>query len=505
MSAASSGGRGVFIREPSVTGSTWEGGNPSSRPRAEPHGLPRGIVIPIMLASAVLFYALTTHGSFSPLYEQAQGGFFGRFFFAQAQSLVHGHLNVDPAQLQSECWIRQGRCYGYFGLTPSLLRVPLLPILTAANRSLTPVYMTVALSLAVASALGIACCTLTQLRRTWLITFFFVAVAISLGPASVLLSVARPAVYEEAIAWSVAFALLSVYCFLRWWSTPGRGWTALLVLSLALSSNARPTTMPLAVALGAGIAVRALLEQGHLERVRTVLLGAVVAVVPVATCLGVYWLKFHTLVPSRLLNPVVRESYMQHLVSLPSVRLAPTALLAYLRPDALSLSSMFPFVQFRFGPWGGVPFLGVTPGTMHIEPFSTLPDDMPFAVALVIVSLAYWMRAVSGPGAGVRATTMSLLRAPFTYCLLGTAASAGVMLSDGAITNRYLADTFPLVVVALVLAARQLTPRVARLPRSGAVVVLSLVSLLLVWALVVNLGLEYRLWWSAQSWFPAIG
>jgi hypothetical protein len=203
-------------------------------------GLPRGIAIGVAVVSTLVFYALTTHGSFSPLYEQTTGPFAGHFFFAQAKSLVHGHLYVSPADLPGECFLYQGHCYGYFGLTPSLLRVPLLPILNGENRGLTSVYLTLALLLAIGSALAIASRVLADVPRTRLNRFLMGALAVSLGPASVIAMAARPAVFEEAIAWSVAFALFGIYCFLRWWNDGGRGWATLVVLSLVRASNGAP-------------------------------------------------------------------------------------------------------------------------------------------------------------------------------------------------------------------------------------------------------------------------
>ncbi len=60
----------------------------------------------------------------------------------------------------------------------------------------------------------------------------------------------------------------------------------MLVLSLVLSTNARPTTLPLGAALGAGIVVCALLGPRERGRTRDFCLAAFVAVLPIATCLG---------------------------------------------------------------------------------------------------------------------------------------------------------------------------------------------------------------------------
>lgn len=69
------------------------------------------------------------------------------------------------------------------------------------------------------------------------------------------------------------------------------------------------------------------------------------------------------------------------------------------------------------------------------------------------------------------------------------------MLSSGFITNRYLGDMYPLVVIVLLISARVLAPPAARLSGRRAAAVAVAVTLLVAWSLLVNLGLEYRWWW----------
>jgi hypothetical protein len=82
-----------------------------------------------------------------------------------------------------------------------------------------------------------------------------------------------------------------------------------------------------------------------------------------------------------------------------------------------------------------------------------------------------------------------------TYALVGTAASFGVMTSQGVITNRFLGDTFSFMVVAVAIAARTLAPPVARLAGRWAAVLVGGVALIVLWSLLVDLGLEYQTWW----------
>ncbi len=71
------------------------------------------------------------------------------------------------------------------------------------------------------------------------------------------------------------------------------------------------------------------------------------------------------------------------------MRFAPTALLAYLRPDGVALTPGFPFVNFRLGLTVPVRYLGIPAGSIYVEPFSTLSDNMPLGFAVVIGALIY--------------------------------------------------------------------------------------------------------------------
>lgn len=483
----------------------FEGASTRREIVAVPRDLNRWISGFVIVGSALLFYVFTTHGTFDPAYQQVGPGFADNYFFAQANAMVHGHLNVEPATLPAECFVYHGRCYGYFGLTPSILRVPFLPLLNGANNAYTPVFMTVALTLAVTSALAIAARILQSVPRTRSTSVLWAAMAVALGPGSALMMVARPAVYEEAIAWAIAFGLAAVYCFLRWWSSPRRSWAVLIIICLTLSTNARPTTLPLGVLLGAGILIRSLTRPGPSpRRIPSLLLAGIVAVLPVFAALGAWWLKFRTPVPSVLLDQqiggpsaapwwlAIRRLNHNHLQG---VRFLPTALVAYLRPDDISLSSAFPFFNLRFGPLAGTRYIGIPEGSMYVEPFSTITNDMPLAVLMLFAGIAYAARGQLARAIDVRTGVRSILESPLTYCLLGTAAAACVMLSSGWLTNRYVGDLFPFTAVFIAVIARFLAPGVLRLSTGATVALSGVVIVVVTWGLLYDVGIEYSTWW----------
>ncbi|HEX5245296.1 MAG TPA: hypothetical protein VFW23_18690, partial [Tepidisphaeraceae bacterium] len=51
---------------------------------------------------------------------------FGNYYDAQARAMLHGHLDVPPEAIGYEAFERDGKFYGYFGITPALLRIPFL-------------------------------------------------------------------------------------------------------------------------------------------------------------------------------------------------------------------------------------------------------------------------------------------------------------------------------------------------------------------------------------------
>src|SRR5438477_2304930 len=48
------------------------------------------------------------------------------FYDAQALSIITGHLDVPREAIGFEAYMVNGKAYGYFGIAPALLRIPLL-------------------------------------------------------------------------------------------------------------------------------------------------------------------------------------------------------------------------------------------------------------------------------------------------------------------------------------------------------------------------------------------
>ena len=66
------------------------------------------------------------------------------YYEMQARAMFHGHLWVANGALGIEGFIHAGRQYTYFGLFPSLLRMPILLVTSSLDGKLTDPFITLA-------------------------------------------------------------------------------------------------------------------------------------------------------------------------------------------------------------------------------------------------------------------------------------------------------------------------------------------------------------------------
>ena len=423
----------------------------------------------------VVFY-YTTRGTWDPRLQNVEGAWSAGFFAAQAESLVHARLNVKPTDIQGECFERDSHCYGYFGITPSLLRIPFLGILRYLHSALAPLYLACAVILAYWAALQMIQRSLRgsadRAQPHALALGYFVLGALALGPGGTLLFVTRPAVYEEAIAWSVAFVLLTLNHVWAWHSGERRG-LGMAVLCGIAAANARPTAAITCGVLGLVVVALWHFRDPHAasgqpdpamshqifkpsESSRRVLVAALcLSLLPALTAGGVFWLKLRTPAPSPLLNEQFsRADHWKAILRRNGHRtsglvFAPTELIAYFRPDAITVRGEWPFFDFRFPE---EPILWVPPlqqGGAYVERVTSLTATMPLTwiVNLAVagwLGLAAWRLAVGGRGGASRSRVPTLTRQQWIFgagLLASAAAMAVPIVTTVGITNRYWATS----------------------------------------------------------------
>ena len=72
---------------------------------------------------------------------------------------------------------------------------------------------------------------------------FMCVAAVTLGPGSVLILLADPFLYQEAIIWSIAGVMLAVNFYWRWLHSNNTRYLVLTVVFCIFAAGARPTTV----------------------------------------------------------------------------------------------------------------------------------------------------------------------------------------------------------------------------------------------------------------------
>jgi hypothetical protein len=452
----------------------------------------------------------TTYGTWNFRRQENGGGWSAGFFNAQAESmLVHARLDVAEEDLRAECFERDSKCYGYFGVTPSLVRIPFLGILRFFHSALTPIFLAAAVLLAFWASMQIVQRSIRDfadrsVSHAAMLGYAALA-ALSLGPGGTLLFLTRPAVYEEAIAWGVAFFLLAMNHVWAWQSGETRRLTPAVLYGVA-AVNARPTVVTGCVVLGLTVASLARFdERGAIRsaksKSRVLAAATLLAVLPGLTAAGVFWLKLRTPAPTIAMNQQVQESpYWRAILQKNGNRttgliFAPSALVAYFRPDTLARTPDWPFFDFR------VPktmFIWVPPlqeEGAYVERSTSVTTTMPLPFVLIVI-VAGWLARDGWRLFSQRRNTPStapptLTAAQWTLAagLLSSAAAMVILsITTVGITNRYLADFFAMTVVGVALGHRVVLPVLKGRPIVAATA--AIVSVLLTaWSIFVTLAL----------------
>lgn len=217
---------------------------------------------------------------------------FGSFYDFQAVRLLGGRLDVPDEAVSGEAFLHGGKRYGYFGITPALLRVP-AAALGIGSGQLTRLSMLAAYVIALLATHAL----LLEIERWrgrrlsgWIVSLF--ALNLSLGSTLVFLS-SRAYVYHEAIIWGVSFALWALWAAFKYLARPeSRWWLASLACGVA-SVHARPPTGLFALtALGVVSALHFFRnETGNRRRAIGVALASLAGVLSFN---GLSYLKFGT-------------------------------------------------------------------------------------------------------------------------------------------------------------------------------------------------------------------
>src|SRR5438270_12406775 len=110
-------------------------------------------ILPSILISIFVWTWFVTWGDWK-LFEPED---FCGFYDALARSIIHGHLDVPRAAIGVEAFTFEGKTYGYFGIGPALLRIPLILAFSQMDGRWSRLMMLVAATIGLICAYRILC------------------------------------------------------------------------------------------------------------------------------------------------------------------------------------------------------------------------------------------------------------------------------------------------------------------------------------------------------------
>jgi hypothetical protein len=407
------------------------------------------------------------------------------FYDLQARAMFHGRLSLANGALGIEGFVHDGRTYTYFGLFPSIIRMPILLVTSRFDSRLTTTFMLLAWLLTGLLA------SLLLWRVRYLVrgdaaigraeaTGFGVLIATLMGGTTWMLLGATPFVFNEDIAWSICLTVGSIFTLLGVIERPS--WSRVVASGVfILCANLDRSTTGWACTVGAGlIAFWFLLGRGGRENRRWFLPVLAAGLIPLAISCAVNYSKFGVLFGVSNqdqvwthVNAYRRKFLAANHGAEEGTIFAPTNLLTYLRPDGLSLSNTFPFISLPTSPptaVGGVLF-------DRLYRTASLPASTPLLFLLSIWGLVTAFR----PEAIGKVARTRLL-------LLASGSAGAALMLWGYIAPRYLGDFVPFLVLASAVAAADIFRRLEgrrRSIRAGTVAAIAVAGL---FSIAANVG-----------------
>jgi hypothetical protein len=419
-----------------------------------------------------------------------------RFFTAQAEAILSGRLSVSFADGAHECFVSDGLCYGYFGLTPSLLRIPFLGM--AGGNGMTDIFVFAGLVLGIVGSIvlvnviyrGIAS-GLDTAPDPKLARLAYLGALTVAGPGSLYVALTLPTGYEEAIIFGAMFATWGIVALVLWLRNGETRWLGWASLAFVLGANTRPSAIPISIAAAFVVIVFVLVGWRNLRNRLAVGWAVAMGVLPIASSVGVWYAKFGVLLPPLEINEwVMRGERWKNIMEINGGRdswwgFIPTNLVQYLRPDSLFWSDGY--LRAIRPKFEKVLILPPLEGQgIFVSPMASVTALVPAVVLLVAVALWKTPRMVSVMSDGKPMPRL------VSVGLAGVGWSAMALLAiNVGLQNRYMGDLIPAITITAALGAAAMGSDPTISPRLRKVVVYGLVVLACV-GIVISVA--HQLW-----------
>ncbi|MDF1603137.1 hypothetical protein PZ894_06150 [Nocardioides sp. YIM 152315] len=370
-------------------------------------------------------------------------GYASNFFDIQGRALLDGHLWVPTGYVGIEAFVQRGHDYLYFPPWPAILRMPVLSTTDDYDGRLTLLSM----------LLGFVLMLVMSAKLVWLVRDLLapgplgrveavsmsVLLALATGGTSLTYVASLPWAFHEVYAWTIPFAIGSMYWMVRVLLDPARRsicWLAAFVLGTLLTRTTDGWAMALAT-IGAGIwLLTGRLQPGR----RWAAMGTIAAgAVPLAIAIAINVLKFRHpfLFPLddqvwTSVNEHRREVLDANNGTLTGPQFFTSSFMAYFRPDGVRFVDYFPWItQPAAAPtaYGGA-VIDQSYRTGSVTGF------MPWALLLTVISTVVLFR----PGVD---RARRLLRIPLAAGVLAT----GGVMGYGYFAHRYTSEFVPALVL----------------------------------------------------------
>jgi hypothetical protein len=408
------------------------------------------------------------------------------FYDQQARAMFHGKLSVPTGALNIEGFVHDGRTYTYFGIFPSLIRMPILLLTHHFDGRLTAPSMLAAWLVA-----GVFCALLVWRIRILMrgpvelgrmeVASYGLLLATMMGGSEWIFLASDTWVYHEDLAWSIALVIGSAFTLLGVLEKPTwRRVVASAVFVLCASLNRLPTGY--ACIIGALLVTAWFaLGRGGPERRRWVLWTSLAWFVPIVVVTIFNEAKFGVPFGVPLSEQVFSSVNAHRRLVLASSggkglgpQYLPSALWAYMQPGGIRLTPIFPYITL---PATTARVIG---GAIfdRTDRTASIPASMPLLFLLSCWGLvATFRRQPLGRG--------NLLR----IILVATAACCASVLILDYISNRYLGDFLPFLLAASAIGMVDLWGRTFNWRRRARRVMVVVLAMLTLASIAINLGI----------------
>lgn len=370
--------------------------------------------------------------------------------------MVNFSLSVKPESLPNECWIYNQKCFGYFGIFPSLIRIPFLTLPWIAS---SPVlFLAIAIGIGIIYSIKIADLIFDSKLKSKahedvsIDSRVLFGMFIAIGPGTLFLQLLQPRVFWETIAWSSALTISGMYYFARWFLGGVRAHKFIAVLMFLFASNTRPTGGVIAFCIGTILLVHEILSRKG--KIANAMGNFIVLSLPLISSILIFYVKFRQFVPDMRLQEIIPESgYWRAILenngnSTTGLKFMISNLVGYLGFGAYKIQPDFPFLVFRPNWDFDYQFpLSVNP-SMHVESHNSLTLVSPLGVLGIMIILSKLPSLFISKESELREKDS-------IFNILGLSALMGLIptLILSAISNRYLGDFIPALAIGIPILA----------------------------------------------------